>query len=179
MSLVESEQALLCLVIPDLDVSVVPTADQLRSVEAGTEVNAVDSGLVTEQAVVGARFLSCHRPNLNRLVEGGTRKHRRVLRVDCHLHDVVVVVLVRVRPLPVLVPIKKLNSLIIRATQDVWHLRMNCKISNEIRMLVNSFQFLTCVVVEDTDLLVICTYNDPLLPSNKLSAADWSIRDFK
>lgn len=51
--LIESVQALLGLIVPDLDVTVIPARDQVRSVEGRTEVDAVDSCLVTDERVIG------------------------------------------------------------------------------------------------------------------------------
>ncbi len=56
---------------------------------------------------------------------------------------------------------------------------MDCKVSNEVSVLINYLQFFTCVVVVYTNLCIISSDNDPLLSRDELSASHWSIGNFE
>ena len=127
----------------------------MRSLQISRKVDTVDAMLVASEGVIG-RSLGCsHSPDLDRVIEGGRSKHVWIFRVDCQLHDIVGVVHKRVNFLPVFIPVKHPDGLIIRARKNVGHGRMHDDVSDVVRMLVDSLNLLCGVVVKDTDQVII------------------------
>ncbi len=178
-------KALLGLIVPHLYMAVITTRYQVRAIKGWAEINAIYTCLMTYKRVVSTGFSrssfswSWNGPNLDSSIERSTRKHVWVLGIDSHLHNVMFMILVRINLLPILVPIYQLDCLIIRATYNIWKCRMDCKVSNEVSVLINYLQFFTCVVVVYTNLCIISSDNDPLLSRDELSASHWSIGNFE
>ena len=114
-TLVKSVKALLGLVVPNFDESVIRAGDEMRSLQVAAEVQTVDTCIVTNQSVIGCRLGRAHCPNLDCLVQGCRAKHGGVLRIDLDLHDVVIMIAKRVNFSPVFVPVEHSNGIVIRA----------------------------------------------------------------
>jgi hypothetical protein len=89
----------------------------MRSVKANTEVQAIDTRLMSYQGIVSISFLVGNGPNLDSFIQRSTSKHGWVLRIDGDLHDVVIMVLVRVYLLPAFIPVEQFDGLVIRTTE--------------------------------------------------------------
>ena len=127
----------------------------MGSINCHAEVNTVDPLLVPNQRIVCSSFLCSYSPDLDSLIERSTSEHLWVFRVDSNLHDIVIVVFIRVDSFPLLVPIKELDGLIIRTTEHIRHLGMYCNVSNEVSMLFNGLELFTSVIVEDSKLVIV------------------------
>ena len=118
-TLIEGEQALLGLVVPNLDDTIISTRHQVRSFKLMAEIKTVDTGFMANQAVIGGGLSGSDSPNLDGLVKRGRTEHGRFLGVDLELHDVVFMIHKRVNFRPVLVPVKHADGVIIRAREYV------------------------------------------------------------
>lgn len=178
-------ETLLCLIVPDLDMSIISSRNQVRTIKRRAKVNAIDTCLMTYKGVVCTWFptasfsWSWYGPYFNSAIERSTCEHICVFWIDSYLHNVMLVIFIRVNLLPAFVPINKLYCLVIWATDHIWKSWMYSKIANKISVFINNFQLFTSVIVVYTNLCIISTNNDPLFSSDKLSTSDWSIRHFK
>lgn len=143
------------------------------------KVDAVDACIVALERVVRGRFRCAHGPNLDRLVERGTSEHRRVLRVDLDLHDVMVMIDKRVNSGPVLIPIKHANCVIITARKHIWLRRVNSDVTNVVRVFLDRLDLLRRIVVEDSEHVVVATNHNHLLARDELGATDGRVGDLK
>ena len=122
---IEGIKTLLCLIIPDFDMTIVSSRYQVRAIERWTKVNAVDTCLMTYKRVVCAWFSSASfsgsrdGPDFDGPIERRTGEHICVFRIDSYLHDIVLMILVRVNFLPTFVPVDELNCLVIWATDNI------------------------------------------------------------
>lgn len=55
---------------------------------------------------------------------------------------------------------------------------MHCNVSNIIGVFIDSLDLFSCVIVEDSQHVVVGANDDPLLASNKFSTADGRVSDF-
>jgi hypothetical protein len=151
----------------------------MRSVKANTKVQAIDTCLMPYKGIISVSLLVSDGPDFDSFVQRSTGKHRWVLRIDGDLHDVVIMVLVRVYLLPAFIPVEQFDGLVVRTTEQVRQLWVHCKVSDEISVFIYHFELLTSVVVVNSDLRVISAYHYPLLPCHEFSASHWSVRHFK
>lgn len=86
VALIESEEALLCLVVPDLHLPVVTSRNQVGSLVVVAEVNAVYSSLMTQQTEVGIALGGSDGPYFDSLIERCRSKHVDVFWIDGKLH---------------------------------------------------------------------------------------------
>ena len=101
-------------------------------------------------------------------IKRSTCKSVCVFGTKCHLHHIVGMSLERLSTLPTLLPIPKLYEHVIRSWQHIWKGRMDCNTPNEISMRLKFCNLLHCIVVEDSDKLVISPSNNPLFACYKL-----------
>lgn len=94
MSLVKSEKALLCLVVPHLHMTIITSRNEVRSVKPDAEVQAINSCLMTDEGVIGISLFVSHCPNLNGFIQRCTSKHAWVFGIDGYLHDVMFMILI-------------------------------------------------------------------------------------
>lgn len=78
-----------------------------------TEIEAINTSVVTYQSVVGCRFGSSYSPNLDCLIERCRTKHVWILGVDLNLHDIVLVIHKRVNFGPIFLPIEHSNCIVV------------------------------------------------------------------
>jgi len=169
--LVEGVKAHTSLVIPNLNDAEVITRDDVGLVWVAAEVYTVNSGFVPGEGVIGCCFLGSDRPDFDFLVQRGRSEHRWILRIDSKLHDVVVMVLVRVNLLPVFIPVKHFDSVIIGTGEHVRLRWVYDNMSDVVSMLLDCLYFLGSVVVENANFVVIRAYNNPLFARYELGAA--------
>ena len=100
-----------------------------------TEINAVHTGSMAQQAVVGIALSRGDGPDLNGSIERSRGELVGVLWIDTELHYIMLVVFVRIHFLPVFVPIIHVDFIIVTTTENIWERRMHYQMSDEIGML--------------------------------------------
>lgn len=179
MTLVKGEETLFGLIVPDFDMTIITSWNKMGSVKSHAKVKAINSSLVTNQWIVCTLFLCWNCPNFYSFIKRGTSEHLSIFRIDSNLHDIVIMVLIRIDFLPFLIPIKQFNGLIIRATENIRKSGVNCDASYEVNMLFYSYQFLLGIVIEHSQFVVIRSYYYPLLSWDKFSTSNRGLSDFK
>ena len=122
----------------------------MRFLGIRAEIETVDTRLMADQSVVGGRFSRSYSPYLDSLIEGCRSKHGGIFGVDLELHNVVLMIDKRVNFLPILVPVKHADGVVIRAREDVWLALVNGNVPNVISVLLDRLDLLSRIVVEDT-----------------------------
>lgn len=80
---------------------------------------------------------------------------------------------------PRLFPVPKLDEHVVRAGQNIRLGRVYSNASDIVAVGLERNDFFERVVVEDAELHVVRTGNDPRLPRNEFRSANRQVRDFK
>jgi hypothetical protein len=180
MPILESVEALLRLIVPDLDLAIIPSRHNMGPLIIVAEVNAVNSGSMTHKTKVGRTLGSGNGPYLDGPIKGRRSKHIHIFWIDAQLHHVVFMIIIGVHSLPILIPVEHENPVIVTAAENVWHGGMHDQVPDEVGVFpTDGLQLLTRVVVVDTNLRIIRANNYPLFPRDEFGASDWRIRDLK
>ena len=84
-----------------------------------TKINAINSSLMSDQTEICSTLRCADCPYLDGLVERGRREHVCIFWVDGQLHDIMFVVIICVNAVPILIPIKHHNSIIVTTAQNI------------------------------------------------------------
>jgi hypothetical protein len=85
----------------------------------------------------------------------------------------------RLNTLPLLFPIPRFDRHVITSSQDNVRSRMNGETSYVVRMRLECYDLFVCIVIEDAQLKVVGTCNEPALSSDESTAPDWDLGDFE
>ena len=176
----QSIKALLCLVIPDLYLAIITTWHEMTPVAIMAEIDTVDTCLVTIETEIGVIELSRNGPDFNSSVEGSRSEHVSIFGIDAELHHVVLMVVVWVYFLPVLLPIKHQDAIVVTTAQHVGQCGVHNKVSNEVGVLsTDGLQLLWGIVVIHPNFGVIWSYDYPLLAGYKLGTPNGCVSDLE
>mmetsp|Transcript_20472 Transcript_20472/g.60437 ORF Transcript_20472/g.60437 Transcript_20472/m.60437 type:complete len:211 (+) Transcript_20472:1881-2513(+) len=145
--------ALLGLVVPDLDHLVVRAGDEVGAVAAGEVVDAVDALLVALEGEVGVGVVEA--PHLDGLVQGGGGEGVCVLGVEDHHHHVVRVAFVDHGVLPALLPVPELDAHVVRGGDHHGLRGVHGDAPDVVRVRLPDLHLLHGVVVVHANLHVI------------------------
>ena len=81
--------------------------------------------------------------------------------------------------LPLLFPIPSFDCHIITPGQDDVCGRMHGETPYVVRMRLKYYDLLMCIVIEDAQLKVVGTSDEPALPSDEPTAPHWDLCDFE
>jgi hypothetical protein len=149
---------------------VIGTRHHIRLVATMIVINIVYTLLVSLQGEIWYR--GTKRPDLNGAIKTSGCKCVGILWIKSNVHDEMCVTLKYLSHLPAFLPIPKANSHVVGTGKDERLTRMNCQTSNIIGVSFEACDLFVCVVVENSDLRIVGTSNDPILSGNELGSTN-------
>ena len=113
--------------------------------------------------------------HLNGTVKGWTSKSIGVFGIESHLHNIMVMAIENLSAYPTLLPVPQSYSHIITGSQHVGLSGVNGNRTNIVRVCFEGCNLFGGVVVVDTELEVIWTADNPVLPRDESTGTDRDI----
>mmetsp|Transcript_10932 Transcript_10932/g.24839 ORF Transcript_10932/g.24839 Transcript_10932/m.24839 type:complete len:201 (-) Transcript_10932:33-635(-) len=127
------------------------------------------------QGEMGCVVATHNAPNLDGTIQRTGCEDVSILRIPAAHHHIVCMALKDIAVRPILVPIPQLDGHVVRRCDDIRHARMYCYTSNIVCVRFKLVDLLKRVVVEHSNLHVIRSSDDPLLPRGKFCATYWKV----
>lgn len=172
------------LVVPDFYKTVIRAAHHIRLLPSSVVIDPIDSSIVAREGEVGHRWPQI--PHFNGLVQRGWCESIGVFGVESDTHDVVGVAFKTYHILPILVPVPQFNLHIIGTGEDERECWMDGNATNIVQMRFKRVHLegsgsggesrgrnylFARVVVENANIQVIRSHNDPILARNELGCS--------
>ena len=80
---------------------------------------------------------------------------------------------------PVFIPVEHLNRIIVRTRQDIGESWVDNYVADVVTVILDCFEFLSGIVVVDSEFCVVGAYNNPLLTCDKFCTSHGRVCNFE